>query len=100
MAIATQEGIVVLEPVADAFPEGGPLNPRLGDLGGKVVGFLDNSKLHPNRYFERIAERLRQEAGVAEVVMVSKPYFARPAQPHVLDGLAARCHAAITGVGE
>jgi hypothetical protein len=42
--------------------------PQFGDLRGKVVGLLDNSKPNADKLAERLAELLKEKYGVAGVI--------------------------------
>lgn len=75
------------------------LAPRPMDLSGKVVGLLDNTKEQGDLILETLGEELRRRYGVAEVVMRRKQYFSKPAQPALLDEMAARVDVAIAAVG-
>lgn len=56
-----------------------PLAPRRGDLAGRSLGLLDNSKPNAGALLERIAELLTARAGIGSVKTWRKPGSAQPA---------------------
>jgi hypothetical protein len=71
------------------------LAPRPGDLRGKRVGLLDNSKPNADALLGRVAELLVERAGAAEIVRWRKPGASTPAADH--DALAAGADVFLTG---
>jgi len=83
-------------PVADAQSKGGP---RFDSLQGKVVGFIDNAKPNFNHLVDDLAELLKSRYGVADVVKHRKPGQV-PVAENVLQDMAQRCDAVVTGSGD
>ncbi len=73
--------------------------PRLMDLRGKVVGFIDNSKEQADIILEAMAEGLREKYGVAQVIIRRKPYFSKPAPQELINELANVVDVAAAAVG-
>jgi hypothetical protein len=73
--------------------------PRPMDLAGKVVGLLDNTKEQGDVILETIGEELKKRYGVADVVIVRKQYFSRPAAPELIEEMAKKVEVAIAAVG-
>jgi hypothetical protein len=73
--------------------------PRPMDLAGKVVGLLDNTKEQGDIILETIGEELKKRYGVADVVIVRKQYFSRPAAPELIEAMAKKVEVAIAAVG-
>jgi hypothetical protein len=80
----------VREPVAFA--------PRLSSLEGATVGLLDISKPRGAEFLDRLEELLRAR-GVAEVVRLRKPTFARVAPDDVI-AEASRCGAVVEALAD
>lgn len=68
-------------------------------LTGLRVGFLDNTKNNLDVLFGRLAERLRTEHGVGDVVYVRKDSMARGMDEHHLSRLRS-ADFGITGVAD
>ena len=75
------------------------LAPRPMDLAGKVVGLLDNTKEQGALILQTLGEALREKYGAADVVMLSKEHYSKPAHPELVDALAKRVQVAIAAVG-
>src|SRR6476660_1905459 len=96
---AGMSDIVVYDPVApvaDAQSKGGS---RFESLQGKVVGFIDNAKPNFHHLVDYLAELLVDRYGVAGVVKHRKPGQV-PVAESVLQDMAQRCDAVITGSGD
>ena len=74
--------------------------PRFGDLSGKVVGLLDNSKPNADKLEERFAELLRERLDVAKVVRRRKITAQQGAPKEYLDELAAQADFILSGLGD
>jgi hypothetical protein len=74
--------------------------PRFSDLGGKVVGLLDNSKPNADKLEERFAELLKERLGVAGVVVRRKLTAQQGAPKQYLDQLAAQADFVLSGLGD
>jgi len=72
---------------------------RPGDLAGKVVGLLDNTKEQADIILEAIGEELKRRYGVAQVIMRRKKFFSKPARPELIDEMASQVQVAIAAVG-
>ena len=60
--------IEVLVPIADTRIERRALAPRLADLSGKRIGFLDNLKANAGELLAQVAAALRADGHVFEVI--------------------------------
>jgi hypothetical protein len=74
--------------------------PQFGDLRGKVVGLLDNSKPNADKLAERLAELLKEKYGVASVISRRKLTAQQGAPNQYLDELAARADIVLSGLGD
>jgi hypothetical protein len=72
---------------------------RLPTLEGATVGLLDISKPKGKEFLDRLEELLRDRHGVAEVVRLRKPTFARVAPEDVL-AEAQRCGAVVEALAD
>ena len=72
--------------------------PRLGELKGKVIGFLQNGKPNADILLMRLAHLLREKYGLSEGPSKSKP---RPSQPsESIEEMANQCQGVINGLGD
>ena len=69
--------------------------PQFTELRGKVVGFLDNSKLA-----ERFGELLKEKYGVANMITRRKLTAQQGAPKEYLDELASQADFVISGLGD
>ncbi len=76
------------------------LRRSVGDLSGKVVGFIDNAKPNFHLLVDDIAGLLTARYGVKAVVKSAKRGSSMPATQQVLDELAAQCDLVVTGSGD
>ena len=89
----------VLDPTNEAAPPLGQPAPRLSSLAGKTVGFISNGKEGTKGFFAHLDLMLREQFGVANVVLRTKSNFSAPADAHIVDEIA-RWHAVVTGIGD
>jgi hypothetical protein len=89
----------VYDPTAPG-PATQDLRRAVGDLRGKVVGFIDNTKPNFNLLVDDLATLLTERYGVKSVIKRGKRSVATPAPTQVLDDLAAQCDLVITGSGD
>jgi hypothetical protein len=73
--------------------------PRPMDLAGKVVGMIDNTKEQGDVILETIGTALKERYGVANVIIVKKEYFSKPAAPQLIDDLSRKIDVAVAAVG-
>lgn len=91
----------ILDPRGAAPDHGAAqLAPRKDSLEGRRIGLLNNAKPNAAEILERVATLLEQRYGVADVMMLSKPSFAVPADDVMMEKLAEQCDAVIAGVGD
>ncbi len=72
--------------------------PRLGELKGKVVGFLLNGKPNADILLARLADLLREKYGLAQARTRSKPRVTEPAE--FIDELAKECQGVVNAIGD
>ena len=89
----------VLDPRQSAEGEALRIAPALAALEGSIVGLLDNSKIGTARFYDHLAEILRTEHGVRELIRRRKPDMTRPAPAELIGELSA-ADAIISGIGD
>jgi hypothetical protein len=73
--------------------------PRPADLAGKVVGLLDNTKEQGSLILETLGQALREQHGVARVVVRRKEHYSKPATAALIDDMAKEVDVAIAALG-
>jgi hypothetical protein len=89
----------LLDPTNETAPPLGQPAPRPTSLAGKTVGFISNGKEGTKGFFAHLDRMLRNEFGVADVVLRTKSNFSAPADAYIVDEIA-RWHAVVTGIGD
>jgi hypothetical protein len=89
----------VLDPTNETKPAGGRLAERLATLQGATVGIISNGKEGTKAYFTHLDRMLREQLGVANVVLRTKSNYSAPADAHIVDEIK-RWQAVVTGVGD
>jgi len=69
------------------------------DLGGMVVGLLDNSKEQADIILDVVAETLLERYGVSKVVMRRKQFYSKPAAAELMDEMANEVDVAVAALG-
>ncbi len=89
--------IRVLSPAGEVV-KGELVVPTLpASLGGRTVGFLDNTKPNFDRLVADMAELLRDRFGVQAVIHKKKANASTPAAPDILAELAKQCDVVFAG---
>lgn len=70
------------------------------NLGGTVLGLLNNGKTNAGVILEEIGAALKQQYGFADVLHIRKPGVAHPCPEALLKELQARCTVVVNGVGD
>jgi hypothetical protein len=89
----------VLDPTNETVPPLGEKAPRPASLAGRTIGFVSNGKEGTKGFFAHFDRMLREEFGVADVIMRVKSNYSAPADRDIVDELA-RWHAVVTGIGD
>ena len=91
--------IRVLDPTTEkAAPLGQPA-PRLDTLKGKTVGFISNGKEGTKGFFKHLEKMLKDDYGVANVVLRTKSNYSAPADPHIAAEIR-NWDAVVSGLGD
>ena len=65
-----------------------------------VIGLLDNHKHNSDKVFDRLQQRLAEIMPTATFLRVKKPEAGKGAPKALLDDLASRCQAVVTGIAD
>jgi GGDEF domain-containing protein len=65
-----------------------------------VIGLLDNHKHNSAQVLDRLQQRLAEKIPGAQFVRAKKPEAGKGASKQMLDDLASRCQAVVTGIGD
>jgi hypothetical protein len=88
--------IKLYDPTAPSSVRAATLAPRLPSLRGRVVGVLDNTKANAGVLMTEIAELLRAQHGVKDVIVRTKP-VAGPASPETMKILKEQADFVLVG---
>ena len=77
-----------------------PISPaqRLGELKGKVIGFMHNGKPNADILLSRLASLMRGKYGVLKTRSRSKPRVSEPAE--FIDEMANECQGVVNALGD
>lgn len=100
MSPTTAGKIAVLNPTAPPRELRTEMADRPQDLRGKAVGFLWNSKPNGDVLFQRLEQLLREKYEIRDVLYRRKPTASIPAEPHVIEEMAAAVEVAVVGLGD
>jgi hypothetical protein len=89
----------VLDPTNERVAALAQRAPRLASLAGCTVGIISNGKEGTKDYFAHLAEMLRREHRVAEVVLRTKSNYSAPADPYITAEVR-NWDAVVTGIGD
>jgi len=92
--------MLILDPVAPATQAEDFAAHPLGDIRGKVVGFIDNTKPNFNLLADDMAELLLAEYGVAGVKRYRKRAPSDGASAVILAEIAESCDLVVAGSGD
>jgi hypothetical protein len=89
----------VLDPSSEIAASLGNPAPRASSLRGKTVGFISNGKEGTVGYFSHLDRMLRDEFGVADVIVRVKSNYSAPADPAIVAEIS-QWDAVISGLGD
>ena len=89
----------VLDPTPGTAPPVGQLAPRLDTLAGKTVGLISNGKEGTKGFFRHLERILKDDYGVASVVLRTKSNYSAPADRHIADEIKT-WDAVVSGLGD
>jgi hypothetical protein len=88
-----------LDPRAPVDPEHRRLAPGLDMLEGKVIGIIDNGQSNSTAMFHELAALIQEKYRPAEIIFTTKPTHMQGAPKALMEDIATRCDAVITGLG-
>ena len=92
--------ITVLDPTfEDNDTEAFELPTRVTTLAGTTVGIISNGKSNTRPFFEHLARLLRDEWGVADVIVRTKANYSAPAEAELINE-ASTWGAMFAGIGD
>jgi hypothetical protein len=72
--------------------------PRLGELKGKVIGFLQNGKPNGDILLSRLADLMQKKYGLSQARTRAKPRVTEPAE--FIEALANECQGVVNAIGD
>ena len=100
MAVPKAEtGLIPLEPVAEQEAEMYPLTPRVLELSGRRIGFLDNSKERAEEILAVIEELLTARFEYTAILRRRKRLYTTNAPRELIEEIAEQCDLLVTAVG-
>jgi hypothetical protein len=96
----TRAKLEVLDPSAEPMLAKIGVSPRLDSLAGKTIGVIWNGRPAGNRILHQVMDTLKEKDGVRETLFREKPFLGNIAPAELLEEMATRCDAVITGVGD
>ncbi len=99
MSIETRQQVLLVDPITQPVVPPFSNAPRLADLTHKRVALIDDSKENAKELLDEIVALLGDRFGVADVHYHRKPSASKPAEPQVIQNLAASCDYAIVAIG-
>ena len=88
-----------LDPRVMVNPQDRPAVPGLNSLEGKVIGIIDNGQANSTTMFQELAKLVREKFNTKEVIFRTKPTHMQGAPKPIMEEIANRCDAVITGLG-
>lgn len=98
----TADSILVFVPAGkESGARNRPVTAMLRASGSPfVIGLLDNHKHNSSQVLDRLQQRLAEKIHGVQFVRMKKPEAGKGAPKPMLDDLAARCQAVITGIAD
>jgi hypothetical protein len=90
--------VIYLDPTGHVVTEDRRLAGRLPGIKGTTAALLDNGNDTSGFFFNSLADILRQQYGVNQVILKTKFTSAKPADPDLLQDLAERADFMVAGV--
>ena len=92
--------LVTLDPRGGSTHEDTGIAPRPHSLDGLVIGLLSNNKPNSELLLRDVADLVKQQYEVKEVVEANKGSHRIPAPAEIITDLAERCDVVITATAE
>ena len=98
--VAEARTIQILDPRPEDTPEQQGMSAGLPSLEGKVIGLLENTKFHSDKFLEELQTILEQEYNARRVIYAKKFSFSAPCSDETLDSLVEECDAVVHGIAD
>ncbi len=98
--MAQENELVTLDPRGGSTHEDTGIAPRPHSLDGLVIGLLSNNKPNSELLLRDVADLVKQQYEVKEVVEANKGSHRIPAPAEIITDLAERCDVVITATAE
>ena len=72
---------------------------RPADLADKVIGMIDNTKEQANIILQAMADALREQYGVARVIIRTKEHYTKVASRDLIDEMANEVELVVSALG-
>ena len=95
-----QNELVTLDPRGGSIHEDTGIALRPGSLDGLVIGLLSNNKPNSELLLRDVAEMLKQQYAVKDVIEANKGSHRIPAPSEMIADLSERCDVVITATAE
>lgn len=95
-----QNELITLDPRGSSTHQDTGIAPRPASLDGLTVGLLSNNKPNSELLLRDVAEMLKAEYAVKDVVEANKGSHRIPAPAEMIADLAERCDVVITATAE
>ena len=95
-----QNELVTLDPRGGSTHEDTGIAPRPGSLDGLVIGLLSNNKPNSELLLRDVADMLKQQYTVKDVIEANKGSHRIPAPAEMIADLSERCDVVITATAE
>lgn len=92
--------IVLLDPTAGPKVSEEQIAPRVNDLNGKVICFLNNGKPNADILLSRIEEVLSKQFKFSQVIRQNKGSVSRPVPEALIEELAGKCDVVVNAIGD
>jgi hypothetical protein len=100
MGEGREHGLRLRDPVAGPTGAAFTHAPRLGDLTGRRLGLIDNSKMNSDRMLDEIARLFEERYRLSSVTRHRKAHSGMTVTPEAAEELAGRCDVVIAGIGD
>ena len=95
-----QNELVTLDPRGGSTHEDTGIAPRPDSLDGLVVGLLSNNKPNSELLLRDVADMLKQQYSVKDIIEANKGSHRIPAPAEMIADLSERCDVVITATAE
>ncbi len=98
--VAETRTIQILDPIPEDKPEPQGMSAGLPRLEGKVIGLLENTKFHSDKFLEELQTILENEYNAEKVIYARKFSFSAPCSDETLESLIEECDAVVHGIAD